>query len=268
MSQDTGRTMSEVADVAAKVALADFVVDVDRVGKLLDLIQVFREFAAQEAELSGYAHDLWAAAQEIRTDLPILSGSLLLYLCGRFEYFVKELVGTIVDDLVDKAARYEELPEALRKEYITRTLAINLNPGRFNYTSATASALAAELTNNVAGKNDDTSSLRVDAATITITESNMNSGTLVDLFKRVGIVRLWDTLGKQLSLKTYLGEVTDDGCKKAAEARLEDIMKERNKVAHPTGTTVFPDAKAVEDIAEYFRVLAQVLVELALAPRQ
>ena len=52
-------------------------------------------------------------------------------------------------------------------------------------------------------------------------------------------------------------------------ARLEEIMKERNRVAHPTAAnlTVFPDANIVKDIAEYLRVLAQVLVELALAPR-
>ena len=259
--------MSELADVAAKSALTEFTKDVDRVGQLLNLIHVFRDFASQEAEPSGYAHDLWAAAQEIRTDLPILSGSLLLYLCGRFEYFVRELVGAVVDGLVDKVAKYEDLPGALRKEYLTRTLAINVNPGKFNHTAATAATLAAELANNLAGINDTTSSLRVDAATITITESNMNPGILVDLFKRVAIGDLWDTLGKQLPLRTHLGETTDDGCKKAAMARLEEIMKERNKVAHPTADTSFPDAKSVEDIAQYFRVLAQVLVELAVAPR-
>jgi hypothetical protein len=210
---------------------------------------------------------LWTAAQTIRTDLPIFSGSLLLYLCGRFEYFVRELISTIVDDLVDKAARYQELPESLRKEYLDRTLAINQNPKRFNYAPSSASALAAELANNLAGNNDDGTGLRVDATAITITEANMNSIVLADLFKRVAIDKSWDTLGKQLPLKTYLGESADQDCKKAAMTRLDDIMTERNRVAHPTGATVFPDAKAVEEIAGYLRVLAQVLVGLALAPR-
>jgi hypothetical protein len=172
-----------------------------------------------------------------------------------------------VDDLVDKVARYQELPESLRKEYLNRTLAINQNPKRFNYSPSSASALAAELANNLSGNNDVGSSIRVDAATITITEANMNSIVLADLFRRVDIDKPWDTLGKQLSLKTYLGESEDQDCKKAAMTRLDDIMTERNRVAHPTGATVFPDAKAVEEIAAYFRVLAQVLVELALAPR-
>jgi hypothetical protein len=253
--------------IAANTALDEFAKDVDRVEQLLSLIHVFREFAGQDAEPSGYAHDLWTAAQSVRTDLPILSGSLLLYLCGRFEYFVRELVSTIVDDLVDRAAKYADLPIPLRKEYLTRTLLINQNPNKFNYTSATASALAAELANNLAGKDDGGSGLRVDAATITITEANMNSLVLDGLFKRVAIDKPWDTLGKQLPLRRYLGEVTEQECKKAAMTRLDDIMTERNRVAHPTSATAFPDAKAVEDTAEYFRVLAQVLVELALAPR-
>jgi hypothetical protein len=210
---------------------------------------------------------LYEVAQSARTDLPILSGSLLLYLCGRFEYFVRELVGTIVDDLVDKAATYEELPIALRKEALTRTLQINLNPSKFNYSVTSAAALAAQLANNLSSRGDGSPSMSVDATVVTITESNMRPDVLVDLFKRVGIGGLWDTLGKQLTLKSFLGEATDDGCKKAAIVRLDDIMNERNKVAHPIGDVAFPDAAIVENIAHYFRALAQVLVDLALSPR-
>ena len=258
-----------MTNIAAKTVLDEFVKDVDRATQLLDLTRVFREFASQQEEPSSPAYDLWNAAKEVRTDLPIFSGSILLYLCGRFESFVKELVGAIVDDLVDKAASYDELPAMLRKVYLTRTLAINENPRKYDHTPETASVLASELADNLAGRGESSSSLRISATTITITESNMNPGTLEDLFKRVGISRSWDTLGKQLSLKRHLGEVTDDGCKRAAMARLEEIMKERNRVAHPTAATltVFPDANIVKEIAEYLRVLAQVLVELALAPR-
>ena len=259
--------MSEMPDTAAKAALDDFEKDIGRVEQLLRLIYTFRDFAGQAAELSGHAQDLYQVAQNARTDLPILSGSLLLYLCGRFEYFVRELVGTIVDDLVDKAATYEELPIALRKEVLTRTLQINLNPSKYNHNAPSASALAAQLANNLSSRSDGSTSIFVDATTVTITESNMRPDVLVDLFKRVGINSLWDTLGKQLTLKSFLEEATDDGCKKAAIARLDDIMNERNKVAHPIGDVTFPDAAIVEDIAHYFRALAQVLVDLSLAPR-
>jgi HEPN superfamily RiboL-PSP-like protein len=259
--------VSTMLDTAAKTALDDFEEDIGRVEQLLRLIHIFRDFAGQAVELSGHAQDLYEMAQSTRTDLPILSGSLLLYMCGRFEYFVRELVGTIVDDLVDKAATYEDLPLALRKEALTRTLQINLNPSKFNHGATSASVLAAQLAANLSSRSDGSPTIFVDSSTITITESNMRPDVLVDLFKRVGISSLWDTLGKQLTLKSFLEEATDEGCKKAAMARLDDIMSERNKVAHPIGDAAFPDATSVEKIAHFFRALAQVLVDLALAPR-
>jgi len=255
-----------MTDPAAKSALDDFDQDLDRVEQLLRLIHTFRDFAGEDAELSGYAKDLYDVAQVARTDLPVLSGSLLLYLVGRFESFVRQLVGTIVDDLVDKSASYGDLPPALRKEVLTRTLQINQNPSKFNHDATSAAALAAQLASNLASPTTS-SSFYVDALTATITESNMRPDILAELFKRVGINAVWDTLGKQLALKTFLGEVGDDGCKKAAVARLDDIMSERNKIAHPTGNALFPDASTVEDVARYFRVLGQLLFELAIAPR-
>lgn len=255
-----------MANIAARTVYGEFTKDIDRAGKLLDLINSFREFAGQPGDLTGYSHDLWNAAQGVRVDLPILSGSLLLYLCGRFEFFVRELVGTVVDDLVDKARKYDELPESLRREYLNRTLTINASPGKFNYTKSDASALAAELANNLAG-NGGGPNLRINSDIITITDSNMHQGMLADIFRRVGITNLWDTLGQQLPLKTHIGESTNEGCKRAASSRLDEIMKLRNTVAHPISNMTFPDVKEVQEVAEYFRILGQVLLDLAIAPR-
>lgn len=253
---------------AARAALNEFVKDLERVEQLLGLIHDFRDFASKAPKDTENGYKLWTTAKKVRTDLPLLSGSLLLYLCGRFEYFVRELVGSIVDELVDGVDRFDDLPAPLRKEYLIRTLAINQNPGKFGQTVEAATALAAELASNLAGNADPRDgSLRVDAAAITITESNMNPGTMVEIFKRVGVVNLWETLGKQSVLKSHLGEAADGGCKAAAVARLEEIMSERNRVAHPTGDILFPDAEAVLAVAQYFRVLAPALVELALVPR-
>jgi hypothetical protein len=257
-----------MAETEAKSALKEFEKDADRVEQLLKLIRTFRAFAGEESELAGQAKQLWDDAQGVRTDLPLLSGSLLLYLCGRFEYFVRELVSTIVDDLVDSVSTYDELPPALRKQALLRTLEINGNPGKFDYDAPGAAALAAQLADNLSGRNDGSANLLIDAKIVTITESNMRPDVLADLFKRVGIDGLWNTLGKQLTLKSHMGKTRDEECKRATMARLEDIMNERNRVAHPTGSNVFPDAASVEAVSLYFRALAQVLAELALVPHE
>lgn len=254
-----------MTNVAARKVLADFERDVQRVDQLLNLIHRFREFAGDESALSGHAEELWKSAQEVRTDLPVFSGSLMLYLCGRFESFVKELVGTVVDELVDKAECYDDLPAELRKVYVTRVLAINENPGRFNHTREMALVLAAELANNLSGKDDGSLSLAISATTIAITEANLRPNVLADLFKRVGYINVWDTLGRQLPLLNHFSERPDGDCKRAAIARLEEIMNERNKIAHPSATdssASFPDAYIVEGVAEYLGVLAQVLGQM------
>lgn len=256
-----------MAETEARSVLKEFEDDAGRVEQLLNLILSFRAFAGETSDLDGRAKQLWDDAQGARTDLPLLSGSLLLYLCGRFEYFVRELISTIVDDLVDLVSTYDELPPALRKQVLLRTLEINVNPRKFDYDASGAAALAAQLADNLAGRNDGSINLLVDAKTVTITESNMRPDALADLFKRVGIDGLWNTLGKQLTLKSHMGKTTDEDCRKSAMARLEDIMNERNKVAHPTGSNVFPDAASVRAISLFFRALAQVLVQLALVPR-
>lgn len=255
-------------DIAAELALTDFMADLERVDQLLELIVDFRDFAATTDHKEKYPD--WAQAQHlmvradlVRTDLPVLSGSLLMYVCGRFENFVRELLSGIVDEIVEHVRGYEELPEALRKEYLNRTLLINQNPPRYNFTPGEAVALAAGLTANLASVNDESYTLQIDASVITITEANMNSLTIADLFKRIGMGKLWDTLGKQSSLMAYLGKTNEAECARAAKERIDEIMTARNRIAHPTKDTDFPDAGQVKEVARFLGVLAKVLTDFA-----
>jgi hypothetical protein len=85
--------------------LSEFDSDLKRAEDLLRLIKHFRGFAGSSApeELRNgtlswpEAISLVNDAPQVRTDLPILSGSLLLYICGRFEYFVCEVVISLAD---------------------------------------------------------------------------------------------------------------------------------------------------------------------------
>lgn len=253
---------------AAQAALADFEKDLSRADQLLGLIVDFRNFAATAGPQNKAANwddtlQLINRAHEVRPFLPVLSGSLLMYVCGRFENFVRAVVGTIVDDLVDKSERYEELPDALRKEHLQRTLLINQNPSRYNLSMSEAIAFAGDLAASLASVGEKQDPLRLDSSIITITEANMNSETIAELFRRVGTRQLWDTLGKQSALQAYLGKTRESDCTRAAKEKVDEVMSMRNKIAHPTTDTVFPDADGVQEIAKYFLILARVLVDFA-----
>ena len=70
--------------------LSSFHQDLNRSAHLLRLIKEFREFAAMQVESEApdgsvvweSARALHATAATVRTDLPVLAGSILLYICG------------------------------------------------------------------------------------------------------------------------------------------------------------------------------------------
>jgi hypothetical protein len=103
----------------------------------------------------------------------------------------------------------------------------------------------------------------MDPSIITITEANMNSATIAEIFRRVDVKQIWDMLGKQFTLQAHLEKHKDADCARAAKERVDEIMSLRNKIAHPTKDTAFPDADSVQEIAEYFRILGRALVELS-----
>ena len=88
-----------------------FHADLARATELLELTVRFRAFAGSAPNSDGTSgvhqwpevESLAEIAPQVRTDLPILSGSILLYLCGRFENFVRELVVAVGDDHASRA---------------------------------------------------------------------------------------------------------------------------------------------------------------------
>ncbi|TFD75458.1 hypothetical protein E3T54_12080 [Cryobacterium sp. Sr8] len=254
--------------------LAQFHLDIDRAGHLLRLIKEFRSFAgrAVPAEVQDgsvdwkESTDLITTANHVRTDLPILAGSILLYVCGRFEYFVRELLTAMADDLAANATVYSDLPESVRSELMAGTLEIAKNPHRFGYTPSAVEqmliSLARSLDVPVIG-----APVSISSRVLSLTDANMNSRTLGEVFKRVNVSGVWSDIGKQAPLKTYLVKVTDGDCTADAMNRLDKMMKIRNGIAHPTGTTSFPDPDQVIDFSDFLRVLSSTLVDVSRVPR-
>lgn len=255
-----------------RAVLADFEKDLGKTKDLLRLISSFKEFAASaipeqvadDTVAWKEALDLLSIAPQVRTDLPILAGSLVMYLCGRFEYFARDLVIAVVDELSAKATSYEVLPEKLKKQIRESSLMVAQNPERHHFTDSDVTQILINLADMLSQK-PGVSFVRPDV--LTITDTNMNSRTLAEVFKRVGIEDLWKNLGKQAQLKIFLLQSDDSPCTLESQRRLDKYMKVRNGLAHPTAETVFPDAEQVREMCEYFDVLGKMLVDVVLVPR-
>lgn len=253
--------------------LQQFHDDLNRASDLLELVRRFRAFAGSPvpSELADgtvswpEASSLEQIAPQVRTDLPIMSGSILLYLCGRFENFIREVVIAIGDEHAANAATYQDLPESVRTELFSRTLEVAQSPTKYNFESADAAKMIKVLADSLNPVSN--ASVSIETRLLAITDANMHSRMVAEIFKRVGIQQIWRELGKQAPLKRHIGEADDGRCTVAASARIDAIMKERNGIAHPTASTTFPDPDQVRDTVEFLRVLSLVLVDLALIPR-
>lgn len=248
--------------------LADFKADVERAEHLLSLVKTFREFGASTPPVTAAGQpDAWPAAKSLheasaerRTDLPVLSGSLQLYLAGRFEYCIRQIVEVVADEIGARAEKFADLPESLRSELKTRTLEVVQSPRCYGYDESEADALLAAL---VASKAALASPVPIASKVLTLTEANMRDRLMADVLKRVGMTEFWINLGKQAPVKLELEQTADGETTKAAQARLNSIMDERNQVAHPTASTHFPDPDQVLKSARFLKMLASTTVDLA-----
>ncbi|MCZ8122484.1 MAG: HEPN domain-containing protein [Magnetospirillum sp.] len=246
--------------------LSEFKADVERVEHLLSLIKVFKDFGASIPPAVSTS-DPWPSATALhlasgrsRTAIPLISGSLQLYLAGRFEYCICEVVKAIAEYIASRATKYSDLPEKLRSSLKTKTLEVAQNPGRFRYTVSDSEALLVRLTESI---NTTTAPVPLASEVISITDSNMGDKMLADILSRVGISEFWKDLGKQAEIKLLLQKSTEHEATSAAQAKLNSIMAERNQVAHPTSSTVFPDADKVLESARFLKAVATTTVMLA-----
>ncbi|MBK5124971.1 hypothetical protein IQ288_34655 [Burkholderia sp. R-69980] len=248
--------------------LQEFKNDVERAEHLLSLVKSFRDFGASTPpDRERGTDDPWKpatvlheASKQRRTDLPILSGSLQLYLAGRFEYCIRQVVEVVADEIASRAATYSDLPAAIRKELKARTLEIAHDPKRYGYDESQSDTLLASLVSNF---QSGASSVSINSAVLSITDSNMKERMLADILKRVGMSDFWKDVGKQTSVKLALERTIDGEATVEAQSRLNAIMEERNQVAHPTSATSFPDPDQVLSAARFLKTLATTTVELA-----
>lgn len=239
----------------------EFEGDLHRVEHLLRLIKGFREFGAssppqelKDATVNWVeAVSLHTQAGNVRTDLPVLSGSLQLYLSGRFEYFVRQVVEAVAEEIASHVRQYSELPENLRQQLRALTLEVVQAPRRYGYDEAEADSLLAQFVAVFSGATPPT---EIGAEVLSLTDSNMKDRILADLMKRVGMSDFWREVGKQAPVKMFLNKATDGETTAAAQSRLNQIMEERNQIAHPTADTQFPDPDKVLSHVEFLRVLA------------
>lgn len=245
----------------------DFRSDLDRFEHLLQIVKSLRDFGATSVPQEvhdgtvpwGEAAELLGHAQQRHTDMPIFSGSLLLYLSGRFEYFFRAAVEAAAEEIAGACSTFSELPDSFQKALIQRTADATQNSRRYGYDQIEVAALINNLANNL---NATTDVGTINAATLTLTDSNLRPDAAQELLTRIALKSYWVEAGKQSKLKFELQTSNDTETKDAARRRLNEIMDERNSVAHPTAGTNFPDPDKVLAYSRFLRILGDCTVDI------
>lgn len=248
--------------------------DLAKIEELIRFVIQFRSFGANtpapcDGLSSAFEHaaqDLHRVSAEVRTDLPILVGSLLLYACGRFEYFVGELVRTLADNCVTKAESYAALSQVIRKSLREQLLAVLGKPGKYEYLGLSDRQLAITLSKLVVADAGEAPS-DIPTQILSLTDTNMNHVTLKSVFARVGVNDVWSDISKQAPLRTHFQTAAEGDCRKAATSFLDELMKLRNSIAHPIGSPYFPSPETALEHCLSLRELSRAISDVAYLPR-
>lgn len=250
-----------------EIAYEDFAADISRIEHLVDLILSIKKFGAVDVEQSESeksevweeANELLSQSKERRTDLPIMTGSLLMYMAGRFEYFVKQLVEVAAEEMAGSVDSYQKLPDKFRYHLKSQTIEVLQNPRRYGYDELIADGYLKDFSTLLDGNYDAT---KVSVSLLSITDANLKSRMLADIAKRLGIESVWKDIGKQALMKLALETASDGETTREAQVKLDELMEERNSLAHPTGDMTFPSAEKVLEGAKFFSALGQAICDL------
>ncbi|MFD5329688.1 MULTISPECIES: HEPN domain-containing protein [unclassified Streptomyces] len=251
----------------AEAVFDEFKSDIRRTRDLISLVKKFRGFAGESVPDSEpswpMALALHSTAGRVRTELPILSASLLLYACGSFENCIKKLLEVVIEDQLKNASNIDDLTVNLKQAIIKSSLEVAKSPSTYSFLQLTDHVVLTEL-----GQSLDPSvpGVNVRAELVTLTTSNMRAEVISDLFKKVDI-DFWSEATPQAALKRFLTSRSDKECRSAATSRLDEIMRLRNSLAHPNGNQIFPDIDIVQGYVDYLEVLAMVAKDIATLPR-
>ena len=122
--------------------IKDFENDLDKISSQLDFIDIIHKFTAFVPELADagstspfsiQAMAVHDGAKRIHGNLPLASGTLILYTCGRFESMTRTLFEDLCQRLVARAGQFNRLPKKMRDNLTIFTAKVISDPRKHGH---------------------------------------------------------------------------------------------------------------------------------------
>jgi RiboL-PSP-HEPN len=242
------------------ITIDDFRADVRTLLLGIDALDKMDRFASQVHDGAHVGNDYLNSANDlhvfVRTNISSLlmwPPSIILYICGRFEYYVRSAVESTADEMMTIATNYSDLPLEMRNTYFKMAMDVISNPKKFGKPASTVISLLKSVSDNL---NLDTPSIESFCLSTTVT--NMRPDVINELFKRLGYQEFWTTVGASTHGNERYMTIDSKIVIEEAKAELNSIMEIRNTIAHPASSTSYPDVTAAKKAIEYFLMLSTI----------
>lgn len=246
--------------------LPEFQQDIGRIDALLDTIKALKEFAGYSSfsektiddDFVKNAENLHGYAAKNHAYIVFLSGTLVLFLAGRFEAFVRNSFEELCINVSSEATYFHDLPKEMCENLITFTAEVASSPRKYGHGEQGVKAFIKTLAENLT---DGNKLSNINHSCLSITNENMRPQILADLFKRIGVKNIWDTIGEQAKLKVFFEAHDSKESRSKAEKYLNEFMETRNKIAHPSASFNWPEIDKVKNYVEFLKILSTVLID-------
>lgn len=245
--------------------LEDFKNDLNRLQKILSFMELIQTFTTlqlpdsdgtTERDTINSIHNL---SRQCHSDFLVVSGAIVLYLGGRFEYFVRERFEQASAEIASKCNKFCEMPKAMQQNLIKLTAEVMLSPRKYGHGDRGVESFVKILANNLGA---DQGIAAINHKCLSITTENMRPDIVRDLFKRIGLDDIWKAIGEQAAIKSYFAIAQSDAATAKAREVLNDVMELRNQIAHPSASVTWPAIPKVRSYIEFFHVIAPVLSDV------
>lgn len=243
----------------------EFRQDLHRVAAQLDLLEKTKEFVGVESSgESGSrfiesATKVYEAARTAHAGMPLLTGTLVLYIAGRLEAFTRTIFEDLCLRLVERAASFKALPKKMQENLVVYTALVMQSPRKYGHAENGVRTFATTLADNL---NNSAGIDRVNHECLSITETNLRPDVLAELFERVGVKEIWKKIAQQAPLQIYFQTQEVGSVESLAKRKLTELMDLRNKVAHPSGSIEWPSTDIVRTYIAFLEVLGKALSDL------
>jgi hypothetical protein len=247
--------------------LDEFRIDLNKLRKLIDLLESVKIFAStddaniklQESNFLEQANKVLKNSKECHPNVVILTGTLLLYLGGRFEYFVRAEFEFLCERVAARCQSYKNLPREMRDNIIGMTAAVIAEPRKYGHGEQGVRSFISNLASILS---ENTKLGDVNSACLSITDGNMRADTLNELFQRIGAKNIWDKISQQAKVMVFFETPEAGEARNKAQALLNTFMDIRNRIAHPSAGIDWPDSAQVRSYIDFFDILAGAISEV------